>query len=291
MIAPSLQKYWDGRAAGNFVFGGAGSGLIISTAIATPFNTASMSAALLIGACLIALGLLLVWFEIGRPLRFINVLRNPYTSWMSREAWTAIVLLPLTLAAFALPTRGLVIPAAFVALLFLYCQARILRASAGVPTWRQRGTMALIVTTGLTEGAGLYLLLYATGLIDVLSLPIPLLITAVLFIGGRYATWRSWLHELQGNAPTESLSVMRTFAKQFIVVGHLLPIVLIVVAWLIPAISDIVLAVSGVLVLLSGWTFKTRLILSASHIQGFAIEHTPARGGGRSGPGVKPGWS
>ena len=38
---------------------------------------------------IVAIGLTLLMFKIGRPFRFIYVLRQPQRSWMSREAWVA----------------------------------------------------------------------------------------------------------------------------------------------------------------------------------------------------------
>ena len=51
-------------------------------------------------SAIVALGLSLLLLKIGRPLRFIYVLRQPQRSWMTREAWIAAVFFPL--AALAL---------------------------------------------------------------------------------------------------------------------------------------------------------------------------------------------
>ena len=50
---------------------------------------------------------------------------------------------------------------ALLAMLFLYCQARILNAAKGIPAWRQKLVVPLMIVTGLTEGAGLLALLAA----------------------------------------------------------------------------------------------------------------------------------
>jgi phenylacetyl-CoA:acceptor oxidoreductase subunit 2 len=36
---------------------------------------------------------------------------------------------------------------------------------------------------------------------------------------------------------------------------------------------------------------KFVLVTRAGYNQGFALEHTPVRGSGAAGPGVKPGWA
>ena len=97
---PWQQRHWDWRAAGNFVCGGAGAGLIVYAAIfgaATP----AFAALVLAGLALVGLGLFCVWLEIGRPLRALHVFFNPRTSWMTREAFVATLLFPVALAAAA----------------------------------------------------------------------------------------------------------------------------------------------------------------------------------------------
>ena len=91
---PWQQQHWDWRAAGNFICGGAGGGLIVFTALPVATGAAGSRALLLVaGIALVGIGLLCVWLELGRPLRALNVFRNPRTSWMTREAIAATLLL------------------------------------------------------------------------------------------------------------------------------------------------------------------------------------------------------
>ena len=99
---PWQQTSWDWRAAGNYICGGAGTGLLIASALfGTPAPASLWSPDWLVfaGLALVGLGLLCVWLEIGRPLRALNVFINPWTSWMSREAIISVVLFPAGLAA------------------------------------------------------------------------------------------------------------------------------------------------------------------------------------------------
>src|SRR3990167_6824726 len=154
---PWQQTSWDARAAGNFIGGGAGCGLLVFTWLAQAQGSLR-SVMIVLALALVSLGLLCVWAEIGRPWRAINVIFNPRTSWMSREA----ALAPLLLGSGALALLGVTaaLPlAALLALGFVYCQARILQAAKGIPTWREPLTVPLLVATGLAEGAGLFWLL------------------------------------------------------------------------------------------------------------------------------------
>ena len=161
--APRLQRSWDSRAAWNFIGGGAGTGLLLAAAAALPAGWPYFPAGAL-GIALIGFGLSMVWLEIGRPFRALNVFFHPQTSWMSREALLALPL--LTLAGIAtladqsfvslplqrhLPVTPLASAAAALGLAFLYCQARILRASHGVPAWREPSLQSVIMVTEPTS--------------------------------------------------------------------------------------------------------------------------------------------
>lgn len=144
---PRMQRFWDQRAAANFIGGGSGTGLLVAAAAASlsgfPYFPACLLAIALIGC-----GLSMVWLEIGRPLRALNVFFHPQTCWMTREGMLALPLFAVAgLASLmdqrwvALPARLPVAPLALLAGLvglgFLYCQTRMLGASKGVPAWRE----------------------------------------------------------------------------------------------------------------------------------------------------------
>jgi len=150
---PWQQRHWDWRAAGNFICGGAGSGLIVCAALsAAPLGW------LLAGAALVGIGLSSVWLEIGRPWRALHVVLNPRTSWMTREAMVALALFAAVGAAWlGVPLADAAAP--LLALGFVFCQGRMLRAAKGIPAWREPRIVPLIVATGFAEGAGAWLLL------------------------------------------------------------------------------------------------------------------------------------
>ena len=84
--APWLQRSWDSRAACNFIGGGSGAGLLVAATAAKfagwPYFPAGMLA-----IALICFGLSMVWLEIGRPFRAVNVFFHPQTSWMSSRGY------------------------------------------------------------------------------------------------------------------------------------------------------------------------------------------------------------
>lgn len=289
-LEPRQQTYWDWRAAGNFILGGTGSGLLVVAGLANPAGPPDRLATAT-GIVLVAAGLGLVWLEIGRPLRFLNVFRNPWTSWMSREAWVAAALFPVAVAAVTTGADLLVIPVAVLAALFLYCQASIIRASRGIPAWRLPETVPLIVATGLLEGTALYLLISVARAVTPQPVGAGITLSILAFITARVlAAWR-WRRALKGNAPRAAVQVMSRFARPFLLWGHLVPALAVLLARFAPGSAAVAAAIAAILAIALGWILKSRLILRAGHVQGFAIEKTPARGAGQSGPGVRPGWS
>jgi len=291
-ISPTLQKNWDWRAAANFIGGGTGTGLFAATTIAaitgaTTLSPASAWPAGLLALAFVALGLFCVWLEIGRPWRFINVLFHAKKSWMTREAMAAMAFFPLGAAAIFFANTPLLIFAAIAGLVFLYCQSQILQAAKGIPAWRQQGIVPLIFSTGLTEGLGLFAVLDITRPVSPSGHP-GLTLLLLVFVAVRYLTWRSYRKALgRQGAPTQSLKVFDQDRFGLTALPQLVTAAILVGSIYIPSL----LIVGGLLTLASGWWFKYSLITRAAYNQGYAVTRMPARGAGKSAPGIKPGWT
>jgi len=271
---PWQQTSWDARAAGNFIGGGAGCGLLIFTWLASPQG---ILRSVLIGLALalVSLGLLCVWAEIGRPWRSINVIFNPRTSWMSREA----ALAPLLLGSGALALFGVAaaLPlAALLALGFLYCQARILKAAKGIPAWREPLSVPLLVATGLAEGAGLYWLFapwWGQGA-QVLWLVFGVLLAL------RFVLGLGWHRRLSAALRPRALQAVNQAGHVFNA-GSLLPLAIVLgvmAAPLPPGWQALLQALAGTLAALGGAAFKFMLVTRAGFNQGFALPQLPVRG-------------
>lgn len=291
-VAPKQQHNWDWRAAGNFICGGAGGGLLLFAALAS-LAGADTRLAMLFGMALIGTGLTCVWFEIGRPWRALNVFRHFSTSWMTREAWVAPALFITGVLAVWSGNTVLVALAGALGVLFAYSQARILGADKGIPAWRHPRCRPLIFATGLAEGVGF------------LALTAPLLpanvragvgVGLALMLAIRLLKWNSYRAGLQTDgAPSGTLAVFAGLDGGFRRFGHILPAILALVAALAATsigatASAGLLIVAGLLAVGAGWTFKFTLVRRAAFTQGFALKHLPVRGRGTAGPAVKPGW-
>jgi len=289
-VEPSLQKHWDWKAAGNFIFGGIGGGLFIFTAIAS-LRYGELVPIGLIALGFVALGLLLVLLKIGRPLRSIYVLRQPRRSWMAREAWIAAAFFPLAALALWTQAPALLVVSAVVVALFVFSQAMILKEAKGIPAWRIAWIVPLMLATGLAEGGGLFLAAIAP-LSEhqplVQSVALIALVLAVL----RGWMWRSYQAALEaGGAPTRTLMVVYAYRPWFFVAGLALPAALILLGVATSLGSSVLFAIAGACITVAGAVLKFILVTRAGFNQGFALTRTPVRGTGIAGPAVKPGWS
>ncbi len=269
--SPHRQASWDWRAAGNFIGGGAGSGLLVlGFAAGLPAGLVAVA-----GGALIGLGLACVWLEIGKPWRAINVFFHPQTSWMTREGIVAMALYAVGGGAALLNSPGLLGLTALVAAGFVWCQGRILTQARGIPAWRAKLTLPLILATAAAEGAGLALVLAGPTGTEVPWLGQGL----ALLLALRYLVWRAYVARLK--APADATAAARRLDTPLVLAGHLLPAVLAASGLAVPA---------GLLAVAAGWVLKYVLVTRMGLTQGFTLPVTPARGRGTAGPGVRPGW-
>jgi phenylacetyl-CoA:acceptor oxidoreductase 26-kDa subunit len=246
------QRHWDARAALNFMLGGSGAGLMVAALAIDPVSPWPLALALgLVGA-----GLTAVWLEIGRKARALHVFFNPFTSWMTRESFAALLLFPLALGSML--SLRFVPAAALAALVFLWCQARILRASRGIPAWRVREVVPLVISTGLAEGAGLALFFSHEGLV---LMWFALAVTARALAWVRYrAAVKSAALEFTGK---NLLRIGTAGALACALAGaYFAPL-----AW-----------AAAVAALATGWGLKFVLVTRASAYAGYGLPHLPVRG-------------
>jgi len=269
---PWQQTSWDARAAGNFIGGGMGGSLIVFAPLFAATGPA-LSALLLAGLGLVGLGLFCVALELGRPLRAIRVLRNPRTSWMACEAWTAMLLFPVGLAAAAGVT-GMVWIAAGLALVFVYCQARLLQAAKGIPAWREPLLRTLLLTTGLVEGGGVFLL---TAPLHRSATSATMILFGALVVV-RFVVWVAYRRRLAGSAAPGARAALDAAGRILTFAGTLLPLALTAAAAFAGVFALPIAALAGLLAALAGAWVKFVIVTRAGFNQGFALAHLPVRG-------------
>lgn len=271
---PWHQTNWDFRAAFNFILGGAGAGLLVIVAL-SGLGGNPLRLEILLGLGLIGAGLVSIWFEIGRPLRALNVGFNPFTSWMTRESFAAGVVFALGLSAAWFGSTPLAQAAALAALAFAYCQGRILQAAKGIPVWRLPSLAWLNFTTALAEGAGLFLALAA--LLDLPARGVVLGYFSLALIA-RGLAWSIYRASVAKIAVRPARMVLDRAGKSLIQFGTIAPLALLLAGLLAPDAARIAAILAGVLALATGWQFKFVLITRAAYNQGFSLPHLPVRG-------------
>ncbi len=269
---PWHQTSWDWRAAGNFIGGGVGSGLLIFAALLNgPLNLLPVW----VGLGCVGLGLLCVWLEIGRPLRALHVFFNPRTSWMSREAFVAALLFPMGLLT-VLGFSWARFPMGILAVAFLYCQGRMLPATRGIPAWRPRLLTPFMLATGLTEGFGLWLVL--TSIVS--GRPLWATVVLIALVLARQWLWVLYRGAVDAQLAPRARQALDASARQLLRWGTVGAGVAAVASLLLPhaGVSTLLACLAGVAALVVGAAVKYTLITRAAYNQGFALTHIPVRG-------------
>ena len=270
---PWQQQHWDWRAAGNFICGGVGGGLLAFSAL-TPDEMQTWF--VLAGLALVGAGLFFVWLEIGRPLRAIHVMFHPQRSWMTREAFVAALIFPCGLL-MLLGWSAMGGPLAVLGLVFLFCQGRIISAAKGIPAWREPLTTPLIMTTGIAEALGLVI---ATSPLHGFS-PVWMPVLMTLAMLARLVVWHLYRKRLTGKLVPRADAVLDDVGGRLHTWGSIVPLLLLgmVAASVLPGWLDAIAAVmAGGSALLAGSWLKFCLITRAGFNQGFALVKLPVRG-------------
>ena len=280
-LVGARQTVWDYRAAMNFTMGGMSSGLVIMATIAYFVSGLTSEALLYLNVAAgagMGVGLLFVFMEIGRKKRFWRALMRPQSSWMSREVYAVAVFYPALLADLIWPGPLLHLVVALAALVFLYCQARILHAARGIPAWLVGLIPTMVVMSGLLEGAGL--LGIASGLawwrfeasMAFISTWGASLALANMLIWQRYFAFAR-----RDGVPPLARAELQRLTPPLRLIGHVTPLVLFALA---SAFSESLLAIAGVAAVAGGVMWKFTVITRACHEQGFAMPKMPQRGSG-----------
>jgi phenylacetyl-CoA:acceptor oxidoreductase subunit 1 len=279
-LAGRLQRRWDARAAANFICGGLSAGLMAMAYFGRLVGTVPagyLPAIYAAGCAIMALGLFGVFLEIGRKLRFVYVLRRPQTSWMTREVYVVAALYPMVAADLWRPQPVMEAWIALAAMAFLYCQARILHASKGIPAWRVPLMPWMLTATGLFEGLGALVLALA-----VMQSAVPMWLgwPLMALAGINAALWQGYRMgaKAAGVSPLARAEVARV-TPPLHAIGHGLPIAGAIGA--LVAASPSALVAAGIGAVAGGALWKYWVIVRASYQQGFALPRLPRRGSGR----------
>lgn len=282
-LVGKLQRYWDRRAVMNFALGGMSSGLGFVAMLAWSagyLSDAALHQIFIASATLMAVGLFSVFMEIGRKMRAMNGFLRPQTSWMTREMYVVAVYYPSIAAWFIWPQSWLLVLSGCSALAFLYSQGRILQAAKGIPAWRVPMMIGMLVATGLYEGTGLYALA-CVFMPDGSRFGSGTAAFALLMAVINAALWHRYRENAKANGiPPLARAVINKMSPLLHICGHALPAIILLAINIRPTLPEWTLALSGALIVASGFFWKAMIITKASYQQGFALHRYPQRGSG-----------
>ena len=163
---------------------------------------------------------------------------------------------------------------------FLYCQARILFASKGIPAWRAPLMPKMIVASGLFEGLGALAALLGSA-----ATPVSPAITAVALIGLALLNaglWHAYRTGADGNGvPPLARDELAAATPWLHGIGHAVPAALGATALFSSAgPASALLAFAGLAAGVGGALWKFIVITRASYFQGLALPKLPRRGSG-----------
>lgn len=167
LIPAQHQTVWEWPAVANFTLGGIGAGFYLWGILLALLRGGAPGGVLLTivfslgGPALVGLGLLALTTEAGRPMRGYNLFRHWRRSWMSREAIAAAVFMPTATLGWLVPHPALFAVAALAAIAFIVSQGFIVYRARGVTAWHAPAMPPLFVTSALTSGFGVLLLVAA----------------------------------------------------------------------------------------------------------------------------------
>ncbi len=284
VLVGDRQTFWDIRAAMNFILGGIGSGTVILAyliSLLSDFNDRSLIHIFNMSGGIIAGGLFFVWLKIGRKLRAPFAILRPQSSWMSREIYAIGIFYLALIADWFQPHPTLHFIVALGALAFLYCQARILHAAKGIPTWRVPLMPWMLIATGLLEGAGLLSITFAR-YTDTMPATVMLPFAGLVLAAVNAMLWRSYI----GTAKAEGIGpidrkILGGLTLMLHVVAHVLPFLLFGTAIVMTTSPAWVADFGGSLAIAGGVLWKAVVITRACHRQGYALAKYPQRGSGK----------
>ena len=281
LIAPTKQKEWGWPAAANFTLGGAGTGFYLFTFLTMIFK--NPNSALndpipywMIGPVLVVSGFLCLIIEAGRPLRSPYLFRHLGKAWISKEILAFTFFAPAVILDHFFPHLIFKACAALSALFFMVAQGFILYSSRAIPAWNLSIMPLFFLSSGFASGAGLALLLAASGMLVIEGGLVMLSITCVIWNLIIWLFYMRWSSAIDFRSATEALC--RSFMMFFtIVFGHAFPILILLLLQIRPfpemgamlqiafvmvsglAIITGVTAQKAGMVLLSGFTGKVTL--------------------------------
>jgi phenylacetyl-CoA:acceptor oxidoreductase subunit 1 len=253
-IQPVQQKVWGGPAVTNLFLGGMAAGFYLLGFLLAVLQGISQPVVFkLLAPALVSLGFLSLTTEAGRPIRSHHLLRHLHRSWMSREPLVGAIFIPAAILDWLFPHPVLWVLALGGALGLLISQGFIIYRARGVTAWNVPLVPLLFLTSGFATGSGLVLL--------------------------DLAVWLLYLHGSQDADFQKATKALRRGSDLIstVGIGHLLPILLLVLLLVAPDIGiganlqHAVAILAGLAIVAGGVSQKVGIIQRAGLLRGIML--------------------
>ncbi|OGW55651.1 MAG: hypothetical protein A2Y81_01115 [Nitrospirae bacterium RBG_13_43_8] len=272
LIPSKKQKAWGWPAAVNFILGGMAAGFYILCFLdellqKNMFAVSMPSICKVLAPVLLGLGFLALTAEAGRPLRVYYLLRNSRTSWMSIEFLTGMVFILSAIFSVVINHPVFPIAAASSALIFTVSQGMILCKARAMPAWNISLMPILFLTSGLSMGSGLVILLSA---LHLLSSSDTFLSVSLICVTMDMAAWLLYLH---WSGDKSFLSATRVFRHPIVIafntgIGHAFPVLLLLIGVISGMRSrDSIVLLAGLSILIGGAVRKVIIVMGAGNMR------------------------
>ncbi len=278
LLPPTLQPVWGWPAIAVFTLGGAGAGFYIMSAIEQlmRIGTHALSSPVLfgtLGVATSAFGFLILATETGRPTRGPYAVMNVKSSWISREVIFFAFFTVLAILHNLFPSSVLGMASVLMAGCFILSQGFIVFRSRAAAAWNVPVVPLLFLTSGLLSGYGGVLLVAAMGYIPVSRRLIAL---GAVLLFARAAIWVIYIFWTRTDAFISSTKKLRNPARLvlFTLLTLGVPVVLLMYTGgngktqLVSTLA----AVTGSLILFSGFVEKFELLRSGGELRGVTLE-------------------
>jgi phenylacetyl-CoA:acceptor oxidoreductase subunit 2 len=281
LVRSKKQKVWGWPGVVNFILGGMAAGFYLLSSLVTIPQSGTLGLPQSVGfkllaPVLVSLGFLALTTEAGWPLRGRHLFRHLRRSWMSRETLAGVLFVLAAVLDWLFPHPILWILAAAAAMGLMISHGFIVYRVRGVTAWNVPFIPLFFLTSGFATGSGL-VLLAALGKLTLGMGPVVIgLICVVLDL----VVWLLYLHWSGDVAFREATEALRRPNSLIFTVGigHLLPILLLLLLLVAPGIGArvglerIVAALAGLAMIAGGMSQKAGIIRKAGYLRGIVLE-------------------
>ena len=279
-IPEKKQSIWKIEAAGHFFLGGVGTGfymvyVLISFSAKQDFAYNWTFQPEWLAVILVTAGLFCVALEAGKPFRALYVFNRPGSSWISREAFLAVLFIITCVFQLVLPHPFFQILGAIFAAWFLLSQGFILYFSCAIEPWNSRMVPPLFLISGIYAGCGLSMINYFSSA----PVPISVMLFGLLAGIGNLIMWHIYTSlrgfkkiKAQGSSFLSKIKQGKMFFSE-----HLVPIGLLSLHVLLSLRSDVIPflpflgIIAGIGILITTSLQKIRIILEFGNQRAIAL--------------------